>query len=155
VEAVLLIGLQAAGKTTFYQQRFAATHVRISLDQLKTRAKESAALQMLLHARLRVVIDNTNPSRRERARFILPAQAAGYSIIGYFFAPDLAGSLQRNALRTGKARVPVPGLYATRKRLEPPLLEEGFDTLWYVRLEEGVGFVVTPHPGNPGELPLA
>ena len=33
-EAVVLCGVQGAGKTTLYEQRFAATHVRVSLDAL-------------------------------------------------------------------------------------------------------------------------
>jgi predicted kinase len=36
MEAVLLVGIQGAGKSTFYQQRFFDTHVRINLDMLKT-----------------------------------------------------------------------------------------------------------------------
>jgi predicted kinase len=56
MEAVVLIGIQASGKTTFYQQRFFATHVRISLDLLRTREQQ------------RFVVDNTNITAAERAR---------------------------------------------------------------------------------------
>jgi hypothetical protein len=31
MEAVLFIGIQAAGKSTFYRQRFADTHIRLQL----------------------------------------------------------------------------------------------------------------------------
>jgi hypothetical protein len=34
MEAVILTGIQAAGKSTFYQERFSGTHVRINLDML-------------------------------------------------------------------------------------------------------------------------
>jgi len=40
MEAVLLIGIQASGKTTFYRERFFDTHIRISLDMLRTRERE-------------------------------------------------------------------------------------------------------------------
>jgi hypothetical protein len=43
-EAVLLIGIPGSGKTTFYRERFFNTHVRLSLDLLKTRERESALL---------------------------------------------------------------------------------------------------------------
>ena len=41
MQAVILCGLQGAGKTTLYRDRFLATHVRISLDLLRTRAREA------------------------------------------------------------------------------------------------------------------
>jgi predicted kinase len=34
LEAVIFIGLQAAGKSTFYLRRFFRTHVRINMDML-------------------------------------------------------------------------------------------------------------------------
>jgi hypothetical protein len=37
VEAVIYIGLQGAGKSTFCRERLFHTHVRLSLDMLKTR----------------------------------------------------------------------------------------------------------------------
>jgi predicted kinase len=40
VEAVLFMGIRASGKSTFYQERFSCTHVRINLDMLKTRINE-------------------------------------------------------------------------------------------------------------------
>jgi tRNA uridine 5-carbamoylmethylation protein Kti12 len=35
-ECVIFVGLPASGKTTFHQQRFAATHRHISKDQSPT-----------------------------------------------------------------------------------------------------------------------
>ena len=40
MEAVILIGIQGSGKSTFYRERFFDTHVRINLDMLKTRQRE-------------------------------------------------------------------------------------------------------------------
>ncbi|MBN1315005.1 MAG: hypothetical protein JXA42_06040 [Anaerolineales bacterium] len=37
MQAVIFIGIQATGKSTFFKERFFNTHVRISLDLLKTR----------------------------------------------------------------------------------------------------------------------
>ena len=34
MEAVIFIGLQASGKSTFYRQRFFRTHVRTNMDML-------------------------------------------------------------------------------------------------------------------------
>ncbi len=37
MEAVVFCGIQGSGKTSFYRERLLATHVRISLDLLRTR----------------------------------------------------------------------------------------------------------------------
>lgn len=41
MEAVILCGIQASGKSAFYSERFFHTHVRINLDMLRTRRRES------------------------------------------------------------------------------------------------------------------
>lgn len=51
MEAVIFVGLRGAGKTTFYQERLFATHLRLSLDMLKTRHRERRLLQACLDAR--------------------------------------------------------------------------------------------------------
>ena len=129
MEAVLFIGLQGSGKSTFYQQRFAATHVRINLDTLKTRARELALLEECIAKKQNFVVDNTNPTAAERARYIHPAKAAGYKVTAYYFDVDAKDCLARNAQRTGSARIHPAAIYSTRKRLQPPTLDESFDTI--------------------------
>jgi predicted kinase len=142
MEAILLIGIQGAGKSTFYCRRFFHTHVRLSLDLLRTRHRESALLGACLGTRQPLVIDNTNVTAAERARYILPARAAGFRVSGYFFEPDPSGSLRRNNQREGKRRVPPAGLFGTLKRLQRPRPEEGFDELYRVHLSESGEFRV-------------
>ena len=69
MQAVIFIGLQGSGKTTFYAKRFLKTHVRISLDMLKTRNKEKLFLQLCLATGQKFVIDNTNPGTAERKKY--------------------------------------------------------------------------------------
>lgn len=142
MELILLIGIQGAGKSTFYSARFFQTHVRLSLDLLKTRNREQRLLESCLALRQRVVIDNTNVTAAGRARYILPARAAGFRVAGYFFEPDAKGSLERNNRREGKLRVPPAALFGTLKRLERPAPEEGFDELFLVRLSPSGEFHV-------------
>jgi hypothetical protein len=142
--AVILIGLQGAGKTTFYQQRFAATHLRISQDQLKTRTRALAAFEAAAAKQQPLVVDNTNATVEQRASYIARALASGYRIEGYYFEPDIQGCLKRNALRSGKERVPVAGLFGTRKRLQPPSFAEGFDALYTVEVIPEGAFRVRP-----------
>ena len=40
MQLIIFIGIQASGKSTFYQQYFYHTHLRINLDMLKTRHRE-------------------------------------------------------------------------------------------------------------------
>lgn len=134
MEAILFVGIQGAGKSTFYCQRFFNTHVRLSLDVLKTRRRERTLLEACLGTRQPLVVDNTNVTAAERALYILPAKAAGFRVTGYFFEPDPKGSLQRNNQREGKRKVPPAALFGTLKRLQRPRLGEGFDELHLVRL---------------------
>jgi predicted kinase len=133
VEAVIFSGIQASGKTTFYVQRFLSSHVRISLDVLRTRARERELLNLCLRTRQRFVVDNTNPTRADRARYITPAREAGFRVIGYFFDVTLQEALRRNAKREGKERIPEAGTTSAYRKLEPPSLKEGFDELYRVR----------------------
>jgi hypothetical protein len=48
MEAVILIGIQGSGKSTFYRKRFFDTHMRISLDLLRTRHREKLLLRACL-----------------------------------------------------------------------------------------------------------
>lgn len=69
MEAVIFVGLQASGKSSFYTERFFSTHVRISLDLLRTRNRERRLLTACLETQQPFVIDNTNPSREERTKY--------------------------------------------------------------------------------------
>jgi len=133
MQLVLFCGIQATGKSTFYQQRFFHSHVRLSLDLLRTRHREQRLLQVCLGTQMRCVIDNTNPTRAERATYLAPAKAAGFEVVGYFFQSIAAEALVRNQQRPAARQVPEKGIRATRNRLELPTRVEGFDQLYFVR----------------------
>jgi len=142
MEAVVFVGIQASGKSTFYRERFFDTHVRISLDMLRTRHRERLLVEACLRGEQRFVVDNTNVTSAERARYLAPAREAGFRVVGYFFEPDPRGSFARNAGRAETARVPPAGLFGTLKRLERPSLAEGFDALLRVSLPAPGEFAV-------------
>lgn len=142
MQAVIFIGLQGTGKSSFYLARFWRTHVRINMDMLKTRHREALLLQACLEGQQEFVIDKTNPSVSERARYIVPARAARFHVTGYYFRSSVADALQRNALRTGNERVPDIAIFGTHKRLQLPTYAEGFDELYTVTLNTEKGFTV-------------
>lgn len=138
MQAILFIGIQGAGKSTFYWQNFFNSHVRISLDLLKTRNRESKFLKLCLDSQSRFVVDNTNPTADERMRYIGPAKEKKYEIIGYFFDAGFEEANERNQQRLGKARIPEAGLRHYLKQFQKPRIEEGFDQLYRVRLVNGI-----------------
>jgi predicted kinase len=136
MEAIILIGIQGSGKTTFCE-RFFDTHVRISLDLVKTRNRERALLATCVRTGQKFVIDNTNLTVAERAVYVIAAKRAGFRVKAYFFEPSLRLALKRNAQRSGRAAIPVAGVIATLKRLQRPDLSEGFDDLYTVSFDNG------------------
>src|SRR5689334_18150843 len=99
MEAVILCGVQGSGKTTLYRDRFLETHVRISMDLVRTRAREAALVRACLESGQRFVVDNTNPTPAERRRYVEPARAAHFRVVGYLVDIEPVEALARNAER--------------------------------------------------------
>jgi hypothetical protein len=137
MEAVVLCGVQGSGKTTLYRERFLATHVHVSLDLLRTRAREAAFLRTCLETRQPFVVDNTNPTPADRARYVEPARAAGFKVIGYLVAADPAEAFAR-------AGIPPARIAATARAFQPPAPEEGFDELWHATAAPDGGWRIEP-----------
>lgn len=142
VEIVIFIGIQGSGKSSFFKERFFDTHIRINLDMLKTRHRESLLMRVCLEGKQPFVVDNTNPTIEERAKYISVAREKGFRIIGFYFSAKLQDALERNSQREGKARIPDKGIRATYSRLQLPSFDEGFDELYYVRISEENKFIV-------------
>jgi predicted kinase len=145
MESIVLIGLQASGKSTFYRKYFATTHELISKDLMPRKGKEFRQHQLIeatLEAGKSLVVDNTNPSQLDRAAMISQFQAYQSTIIGYYFASQLDECMERNRQRTGKALVPDVGVFSTLKKLERPTYAEGFDRLFYVQIGTDGEFII-------------
>ncbi len=132
--AIIFIGIQASGKTTFYNT--ALSHhgfCHINLDTLKTRHRESELFRSCLTQGRNIVVDNTNPAKVDRARYIPLARGAGYKVIGIFFQSILRHCIARNELR-GET-VPRHAIPNTQNKLEMPGIDEGFDELYFVKIK--------------------
>jgi len=145
-ECVIFVGLPGSGKTTFYRERFAGTHVHVSKDAMpnvKGRdSRQRDLVQQALAAGRSVVVDNTNPAHADRAALIAVARAHGADVVGYVFTATTREAIARNSRREGKSKVPNVAIFTTAKRLQPPVFDEGFDRLHDVRALDDMQFEV-------------
>jgi hypothetical protein len=133
MEAIVLCGVQGSGKTTLYNERFLATHVHVSLDVLHSRAREAALVAECLEDRRPFVVDNTNPTPADRARYVDPARLADFKVVAYL----VEGDWHSEHVGPGKSA-------ATARRLVRPVPEEGFDELWHATAARGGGWRIEP-----------
>lgn len=147
MEAVIFIGIPGAGKTSFYKAQFFRTHVRISLDMLRTRHREMLLMRACVAAKQSFVVDNTSVTPAHRARIIELVQPKKFMVIGYYFPTSVMASIRRNMARPDAERVPDQAIGGLYKQLVPPTYAEGFDQLFSVELAEN-GFDVKPYPND-------
>lgn len=130
-EIVVMVGLQGCGKSTWVKEHLAGTHVVVSKDlwpnARRKDLRQTRAIADALGSGLDVVVDSTNPSPLERNPIIEVGRRYRARVRAVYIDTPFADCLSRNAARRGRALVPVTGILATRRRLVPPSLDEGFD----------------------------
>lgn len=132
--AILFVGIQGSGKTSFYKERLRPLgFTYISLDELHNRKLESTLFQEAIASGANLLVDNTNPTRAERARYIEPLRQAGYDrIICCFFQSRIRDCIARNHQRG--TTVPDKAIAATSNRLELPSVDEGFTDIFFIKI---------------------
>ena len=142
-QAIIFMGIQASGKTTFYEQMLADKgYIHISLDILHTRKKEDLLLVDCLENGRSLVVVNTNPEVSVREKYITKAKEYGYQVIGIFFQSRVKDCMRRNEQRGLK--VPQKAIACTSNNLQLPSLEEGFDELYFVSININNQFKISP-----------
>lgn len=144
-EIVIFTGIQASGKSTFYKDRFFQTHVRISLDLLRTRNREQKLIEYCLETDMNFVVDNTNPSHADRKRYFdLVKGKPQFEVHGYYFQSKIHECVLRNNARAEGEKIPEIGIRSTHAKLELPQLSEGYKHLWYISILLNGTFEIEP-----------
>jgi HAD superfamily hydrolase (TIGR01662 family) len=146
-EVVLVMGLPAAGKSTFAQGLVAQGYRRINRDEAGgTLAQLLPALDAALESGTsRVVLDNTYVSRRSRAEVIRAAAARGFAVRCIWLSTDvedaqtnavarivsrygrLPGEPELKLLSRNDVSAFLPSVqFRYRRDMEPPHVSEGF-----------------------------
>lgn len=136
MQLIIFIGIQGSGKSTFYQQHFSDSHIRLNKDMLNTNHRLQLLFDTCLTSKTKTVLDKTNATLAERADFISAAKTSNFEVIAYYFDCSFADALARNNARTGKARIPEVGIKSTAKKMQRPNFDEGFDKIFTVIVEE-------------------
>lgn len=135
MEIVVLVGIPGSGKSTLALSRF-SNHHRINLDTLHTRLNEDLEISNCLKNAQDMVIDNTNTTRKARRKYIQIAKLLGLHVRALHLDCSLDLALTRNASRVGKREfVPERAVKMYHRILQPPSVEEGFDSVEKIKLD--------------------
>ncbi|MGK7931933.1 MAG: hypothetical protein AB4041_10945 [Microcystaceae cyanobacterium] len=93
MNGIIFIGIQASGKSSFCVKNFYQTHLRLNMDMLKTRHREKILFEACLLAKQPFVIDNTNPTKEDRKKYIEKLRKNQFRVIGYYFESKLIGKI--------------------------------------------------------------
>jgi len=157
MEAVIFVGIQGSGKSSFNRQQFFDTHVRISLDVLRTRHREQLLFAACLAAKQPFGGRQYQSLLRDRARYIEAARKAGFRVVAYFFSKALWRMPSGATTSAAESRNSSSGNRGTMRKLQVPTLEEGYNEIHKVTLSPEGCFVVRKvrcgthrMPGNRG-----
>jgi len=147
----MLVGIPGSGKSTWrklhhdnfivlstddYIDRVAMSNSISYTEAFKdaigraTTAMENS-IKDALSAKMNVIFDQTNVTRKTRAKKLKPFLDAGYKCDAYYFESKFSLE-QVNELRTDKI-IPSHIYYNMLHDLEIPSVEEGFDYVYHVR----------------------
>jgi len=134
MEIVVLVGIPGSGKTTIAKNSF-PNHKRINLDTVHTRSKEDEEIANSFSNGKDLIIDNTNTTKKSRSKYVQMAKLFGVPIRAVYVKCPVDIALKRNASRTGKERVPDSAVRFYNKIIQPPTVEEGFDSVGIVETD--------------------
>jgi predicted kinase len=127
-EIVVLVGIPGSGKTAIARKLY-PDYTRVSLDVLGSRGNERKEIQRALEAQEKIIIDNTNTTKKTRRRYLEYAERYKVPISAVFVKCPLDIAIERNATRFGQEYVPERAVKMYFGILEQVDVEEGFESV--------------------------
>lgn len=130
VDCILLVGPPASGKSSL--SKTFPNHLRVCCDELGTTDKCADRAWVLLQNGRKVVIDNTNPDAKSRAKFIEVAKELNKKIVCISMQTDweLCKLLNLYRVRKGGNHIPDIAYNIYKGNFQAPKKEEGFDEIY-------------------------
>jgi DNA 3'-phosphatase len=134
---VVMVGSPASGKSYYSQELETKGFVRINKDTMKTDKAIETAFNKGIKEGQNIVIDNTNPTKEARAKWITAAKKASYhvTIVWMNFPISVVEYLDNYRIAKYKNQdyhVPIVAMRVYYKKLEEPTQQE-CDTLLEIK----------------------
>ncbi|ODM99691.1 Bifunctional polynucleotide phosphatase/kinase [Orchesella cincta] len=132
-EMIIMVGFPGSGKSSFVKsQILTRSYVHVNRDTLKTAAKCLSVADEALKSGKSVVVDNTNPERKDRAEYIKLASKSKVPVRCFKMNITHNQALHNNRFRElsrenpGQGSVPAVAFNTFKSRLQEPTKDEGF-----------------------------
>lgn len=148
---ILMMGIPGCGKSTFAKKlaKWIPNTKIVSRDEIRFNLLKAGdeyfkhekkvwkvfvkTINDYLHEGFNVIVDATHINRQSRSKILkeIGKDAYGRCDVFYMRTP-IARCLRQNAQRDNRARVPEKVIKDFWERKKTPILEEGFDNIYYV-----------------------
>ncbi|CAG7733061.1 unnamed protein product [Allacma fusca] len=130
-EMIIMVGYPGSGKSEFVKSvLLPKAYVHINRDTLKTAAKCRSVAESALESGMSVVIDNTNPTPKDREDYMKLARKHGIPCRCFVLKVDHSHALHNNKFRdlttSGHAKVPEVAFNTFKSKFQEPTESEGF-----------------------------
>jgi len=142
-ELVIFVGAPGSGKSTLWDNHF-SDYVRVNNDTLKTKEKCIKVARQALSDGKSCVIDNTNPDKDTRARYIPIAEEFKVPCRAFYFDVEKTVCMHNNEQRKKNPhrnhfskKVGNVIIHTFFKRCQKPTTDEGFSEVHTVKFVPG------------------
>ena len=138
-EVIVFVGFPASGKTTFYEKIMKPNgYVHVNRDTLGSWQKCVSLCEQELCRGRKIVVDNTNPDRESRRRYIACAQKNGIPVRCFHFMTTLSQAKHNNRFRelttSTKRKVTEIAYNTFKSKYIQPATTEGFEEVLKITL---------------------